>query len=523
MGAPALTKVLPHRPTAAGDQLNEDELARAIEAAKTQKLYRPLLLELLAEDHPAFRGKSANAVVRLRGYALAAMEIAGTPPDAFPYILNILENERNAYLIGGACKALRGSRNPRQVAIPSLLTAFDHIRLKDDALSYTTYKPRWPLTDYTTALKEILATLRWYRQATASELNSLNQLLGDNEAILLSAILEDLRQTIQTLQGSPAQTCCTVPAANIRNSYQKTKHLIATAEDQERKTFQLENHLQGHITVLSFFYTRCDNPFKCSLTVSNLAQLSRECPEKFPGAPIQIIGITYDAAHDTAEKLKNYGEQRGFAFSAGNRLIRVPKDFDAVKAHFRNGVSFIGSIVNQHRIEVYLTNANGEIFQTFTRKQWQPAEVMHAIGQELSRQNAKSGKLSEAFQWGKNLLRTIGAGLFPFLVAFFPKCPLCWAVYMSALGISGSPLLSYNRNWLAVFIGMIAINYAVLIYRASRSRHYAPILLNTLGLFFSLFLCAYLKYEWAIYPGLALMLTGSSLSNTGFHLKRRLT
>ena len=37
----------------------------------------------------------------------------------------------------------------------------------------------------------------------------------------------------------------------------------------------LTRHLPGHPTIVVFFYTRCDNPLKCTLTITKLGQMQR--------------------------------------------------------------------------------------------------------------------------------------------------------------------------------------------------------------------------------------------------------
>ncbi|MEM0577429.1 hypothetical protein [Flavobacterium polysaccharolyticum] len=66
------------------------------------------------------------------------------------------------------------------------------------------------------------------------------------------------------------------------------------------------------------------------------------------------------------------------------------------------------------------------------------------------------------------------------LIAFFPKCPLCWAAYMSLfgfLGLSQLPYMSWLLPVLLVFLGI----YLVILYRKSHKNGYIPFQLSLTG------------------------------------------
>lgn len=61
---------------------------------------------------------------------------------------------------------------------------------------------------------------------------------------------------------------------------------------------------------------------------------------------------------------------------AGHRLLRVIEDNDLLRRHFELGVNFIESLVNRHRIEVYILDAKGRIATSFERIHWDEAQVV---------------------------------------------------------------------------------------------------------------------------------------------------
>ena len=61
---------------------------------------------------------------------------------------------------------------------------------------------------------------------------------------------------------------------------------------------------------------------------------------------------------------------------AHHRMLRVIDDNDALRRHFELGVNFIESLVNRHRIEVYILDADGRVAVSFNRIHWDEQQVV---------------------------------------------------------------------------------------------------------------------------------------------------
>jgi protein SCO1 len=139
-------------------ETSEQEFAEFVDRAG-REMNGQLLVELLPERIPVYRGRSANTVNRMRGYLLAAFERSGLPEQALPYVLEELESGRDAYLVAAAARSFRGRESRGSDAVPFLLKAIDNIKYVDDSVSFDSYRPSWPLSGHTTALEEIATTL----------------------------------------------------------------------------------------------------------------------------------------------------------------------------------------------------------------------------------------------------------------------------------------------------------------------------------------------------------------------------
>jgi len=364
----------------------EEALAALVDVVGQSPERRDLLVRLLPERISLYEGRSTNETVRMRGYILAAFERTGLPDAALPYVLEELENGRDAYLVAGAARALRGLHTPTSRAAPFLLKAAENIRSADDALTFERYKPRWPITNHTTALTEIFRTLGWLGAHARSALPDLEALLGERREEFSQSIRVEIENAIDRIRSGERVThaCCgVVPASSGLAVHSRreedSKGVFVTdieLEDQDGNTVTYGEFFSGKPSIVVFFYTRCDNPNKCSLSITKLARLQEAMRQEHLGGMLKTAAITYDPGYDLPPRLKAYGENRGVAFGDNDRIFRTRTGFRELREHFQLGVNFAGSTVNRHRIELFVLDDRGEIVVPFTRLQWDTHEVL---------------------------------------------------------------------------------------------------------------------------------------------------
>lgn len=378
----------------------EETIAELADAIMHSPERRDLLVRLLPERISLYEDRSANATMRMRGYILAAFEQAGLPDAALPYVLEELENGRDAYLVAGAAKALRGLDTPTSRVVPFLLEAVENVKYVDDALTFECYKPRWPITNHTTALTEIFRTLGWlgaHAQSALPDLETLREERSDEFSRSIRAEIENAIDSIRTDRRA-VHACCGAVSANAglvavhsppeeRRKCASISHI--ELEDQDGNTVTYGTFFNGKPSIVVFFYTRCDNPNKCSLTITKLARLQKALVEQRLEGLLQTAAITYDPGYDLPPTLKRYGENRGVTFGDDDRMFRARTGFHQLQEYFQLGVNFTASIVNRHRIELFILDSRGEIAVTFTRLQWDIQEVLEQAKALLSsRQDA---------------------------------------------------------------------------------------------------------------------------------------
>jgi protein SCO1 len=359
---------------------SEDRIAQLVDAIKRSPEQRDALVELLPERHPIYLGRSTNQTIRMRGYILAAFEQVGLPEQAVPYVLDELQNGRDAYLVAAAAKALRGLQTPSGELVPFLLKAINNIRYMDDALTFEHYKPDWPLTEHTSALQEIFQSFKWMGTHAQSALPDLEALYRDGSGFS-NAIQREIKNAIVAIRASEPVSTRTFISLSLLQSplgNQKKNDVVPNPEfeDQEQSRLTYAEFFHQKPSIVVFFYTRCNNPNKCSLTITKLGQLQQMIREEGLAGQLQTAAITYDPEYDLPARLKAYGLNRGVVFSEDNRFFRTLDGLNELRDYFGLGVNFNGSIVNQHRIELFILDNQGRIAKTFARLQWDVREVL---------------------------------------------------------------------------------------------------------------------------------------------------
>jgi hypothetical protein len=82
-------------------------------------------------------------------------------------------------------------------------------------------------------------------------------------------------------------------------------------------------------------------------------------------------------------------------------------------------------------------------------------------------------------KWQKSA-RTVPSILVSILIAFFPKCPMCWAVYMSMFGSIGIAKLPY-MPWLLPVLLVFLLFHVAMQYRTIKQKGPLPFSCSVIG------------------------------------------
>jgi protein SCO1/2 len=465
------------------------------------------LLELLREDHRVYAGVAAANVVRMRGWLYLALARHGVPPAALPYLFEELESGHDAYLVAAAAHALR-TIPPDPVHAEFLTAALRNADGRDQPVSFERFGETTTPNAPTSVVGEILSALERLGPMAQSKSADLAQLL-DADCLLDPESHQRLVELTDALRDQPLAPCCIWPRGpQPINARPSTSLAAARFEDQDGNVLTFSELVVGRPTVVAFFYTRCDNPLKCSLTVAKLAQLQRQLKAAGVGDAVGIVAITYDPEYDHPSRLRAYATGRGFYPTGSCRVVRGVEGFEAVRRHFRLGVNYARTIVNRHKLELFVLDRWGKTAAAFERFQWDTAEIVAAAQRVLNRPASRMG------QW---LVTVLGCAA-SIAVPLFPKCPVCWATYFSLFGALGLGTVPYSPWLRPMLVVAVLFNLASVLLRSVASRWMLPSALVILGTITLLSAQTGIELPGQLWAGGLLTFVGSAAS---ISLRRR--
>lgn len=463
---------------AAVAEQSEAQFAELVDALAADPGQHQLLASLLREDHPLYSQRSAAATVRMRGWVLLALARTGVSDRELPFLLEEFDAGTDAYLVAAAARALRSYAHPNAGFASFIMRALTNIR--DEPLSFENYGEYATSSTGTGSVRELLTTLAWlgpHARTMLPELASMRAQPGR----LSKKLLAELDLTVAVIRGSTSEyedetdVCCTLPDGLGQRRWtlderEGTKTVESIGfEDQDGVPVRFREFFRGNPSIVVFFYTRCDNPWKCSLTVTKLARVQQLLRERGLADKIQTVAITYDPAYDLPKRLRAYGQDRGVRFDAHHRMLRATEGFSTLRNHFNLGVNFIASLVNRHRIELYVLDAEGRVAASFERVRWNESQVVDRAS-EVQREDAASLAASPSVKSSAQAAATIFGTLASLAWVFVPKCPMCWAAYLSAFGIAGLRQLPHPSEIQPVLAAIMLINIVSVWFRARATR-----------------------------------------------------
>jgi protein SCO1/2 len=490
------------------NESSEELIAARIDAARKDRRKAHKLVPLLDYGHIIYNGRSRNETIRIRGYLLAAFSDTGLPRLAIPYILDELESSKFPYIVAGAAMALRGLQQPYPELTDYLFKAVQNIRNADDAISFDTYKPQWPLQKHTSALAEIFTTFQWMGAYATHTLMRLKLLRDD--LLFTAAVRSSIDKAIATISNSPTVTiddCCGIQTGfySYRKKINRQSLAEITLKDQDNQLTTYSSFFEGKPTLVLFFYTRCDNPNRCSLNITRMAQLQQALRTEGLYGKINIAAISYDPAYDLPMRTKPYCTNRGFVFDEHSKCFTVDKGMDILLSYLEPGVNYNGALLNHHTSELFLLDDKGRSSKRMPCIDWDANKIINEVRQLSSEKRKRRFSV-------KHALSSTASVLFSFLLIFFPKCPFCAAAYLSMFGISTYDFFRIKAWVLPSFIGLLLINLFALFWMGRKRKWYLPFYLSLAGAACILLAALSGEKSWVTYAGMILVIIGSLLN-----------
>ena len=371
---------------------SEQQVAALVDMLAADPDRRHELTDLLREDHAFYDQRSTTAISRMRGWILLALARTALPETALVFVLEELSTGVDVYLVAAAARALRSHPAPAASFAPFVMRALTNVRNRDEPVSLDSYGDYAVRDTGTSAVRELLATLAWLGPRARDVLPEVEALRAHRGGLFSRTLRLDVDRAVVAIRAAdladtPApDACCGVPASIGMSSWMRdSRHDSETVdrtvfEDHAGASVTFPEFFRGHASIVVFFYTRCGNPLKCSLTITKLARVQNLLATRGLDDRVYTAAITYDPGFDLPERLRRYSQDRGMRLDARHRMLRTTDGLEPLRRHFNLGVNFIESLVNRHRIEAYILDAEGRVARSFERISWDEQQLVdHAV------------------------------------------------------------------------------------------------------------------------------------------------
>lgn len=193
--------------------------------------------------------------------------------------------------------------------------------------------------------------------------------------------LEDL--VISRVTGSPDQT----NSMEVSEPKQGTQVPNYTLTNQNGRRITLDEY-RGKIVLLTFIYTRCQQPDQCSLMSTNFASIDKRLQEDARlYSKTHLLTITFDPEHDKPEVLRSYGAaytgrytEEKFAhweFLGGTKEeIKEITQFFGLQ-YYRDPQSGEEQVI--HSLRTALIGPDGRIQKLYKGNDWSSEELLRDI------------------------------------------------------------------------------------------------------------------------------------------------
>ena len=133
-------------------------------------------------------------------------------------------------------------------------------------------------------------------------------------------------------------------------------------------------------TVITFFYTRCQNARKCSMVISCLGALQRQLVKAGIAGQVRLLAITYEPQFDTPDRLNRYATDRGLRLGENALTLQLESGrHQSLVDELQAPVNYNAGWVNTHGVELSLLDAKGRLVRQYHTLLWDNDEVMEDL------------------------------------------------------------------------------------------------------------------------------------------------
>lgn len=358
------------------------------------------LVRFLPHQHPIYQERDRWQVIRLRAYLIATLTDTGFPDSGLPWLADslIFVDERMAAVeVGSAVRAAGTLGRKGRQFLPYMLRMLG-LQFAEEEFSLSRYDVSFPPQEATTVQLEVLRAVEKIGRASDGELLKTLRAVAEApprsplEPRVITAARHALRQVEQRTPEAvqPRTTRSAADPASMATPWRAPAErpeidLLDVRITDHKGTDRILGDLIDRPALLVFFYTRCQNAGKCSMSVGRLAHLQRGLRSAGIDRSIRLLAITFEPAHDTPERLKRFVQDRGLVLGEYAMTGRIHEaDHQAFIRELDIPVSYSAGWVNTHGVEAVLLDAAGRLTRRYAANGW----TVERIAQDLERLGA---------------------------------------------------------------------------------------------------------------------------------------
>lgn len=362
-----------------------------------------LLSNMLSYQAEIYQDRDKWEVLRLRAYILLTLGETGFPASAIPMLedaLAYVDNRMKVVELGAAIKIAGEMGREGSRFAKSMISAYNRV-FSDEEFSLGGYETGFAEKDATTVQIEIIRSLgkicNKQDDHAVAFLTSVAATSGD-PGIDRRTVAEAKRSLEIISQKDPAKLvskkiawfCPKENGAKMQEVFSSTTHpsYINARERKQlvNKDFSITDHHGAAIgftklidrpTLLTFFYTSCQNEQKCASTISHLAALQDQLARLDIDNEVRLVALTLEPEQDTPEKLTRFLADRGATLQNGVMAIRLePHHHRALIKELEVPVGYNSGWVNGHGIAAVLLDSDKRIVKQYDASFWNTTELL---------------------------------------------------------------------------------------------------------------------------------------------------
>jgi protein SCO1 len=162
----------------------------------------------------------------------------------------------------------------------------------------------------------------------------------------------------------------------------------ATLLDSSAKSVRLARETTGKITLLTFFYTYCADPWGCPFAYQTLTTLrERLIADPSVGKRVRFVSVSFDPTHDTPAALQRYGARFSedprfeWEFLTAKNLGELLPVLDAFGQDVSIGTDLDGRPTRaiNHMLKLFLIDRSGTVREIYSLAFVQPQVMLNDI------------------------------------------------------------------------------------------------------------------------------------------------